>query len=80
MALYNQIQFNSAQFDGFYLNDSITVTDNTVNKDITRDLTESITLSESLTKQITNKVLSDTIRTGEWLQSERSPGQIDWHD
>lgn len=80
MALYNQISFNSAQFDGFYLNDSVSLTDNTVAKDVTRPLTDSVTLAESLTKQITNKVLSDTIRTGEWLQSERSPGQIDWHD
>lgn len=80
MALYNTFLYNEEQFNGFQLEDLITMADTTIAIALNIVLSDTIFSNELLTKQITNKGLADSIKTADWVAPKRLPTNTEWFD
>jgi len=78
MAMYNTRRYNEQSYNYIQLNESLTLSDATL-KDVTKSVSDIVFTSDNLTKQITDKILSETIKLGEWTSLTSKPSNT-WSD
>jgi hypothetical protein len=77
MTGYNVARYNA---DGteIQIGDTITLTDNTVTKEVSKSVSDFVLMSETIAKQ-QNKSVTDTIRLNDWLRLKRDDANK-WED